>query len=137
MGKDLITDEKLREEVMATYAAYLKAFLSHDTATLNSLMRYPLAYIGDGKSRMFDTFPFDPAQMMAAKKMHSTIDADYEVVSVTDKKAHLVLHSATRIKKDGTPIEYVSGFYALTRTDAGWKFFALSDITVPAADALT
>jgi len=126
-------DEKLRDEVLATYAAYLEAFLAKDMPTLNSLMHYPLAYIGDGKSRMFDTFPFDPAGMMAAKQMHTTIDANYEVVFATAKKAHVILHSATRVKKDGTPIETVSGFYALTRTQAGWKFFALSDITVPAA----
>jgi hypothetical protein len=126
-------DENLKAEVLATYAAYLEAFLAKDLQTLNSMMQFPLAYIGNGKSRMFDTFPFDPAELMAAKQMHTTIDANYEVVFATDKKAHLILHSATRVKKDGTPIETVSGFYALTRTDAGWKFFALSDITVPAA----
>lgn len=125
-------DEKLKDEVLATYAAYLEAFLSKDVRTLDSLMQYPLAYIGNGKSRLFDTLPFDPAAMMAAKQMHTTIDANYEVVCATDKKAHVILHSATRVKKDGTPIETVSGFYALTRTEAGWKFFALSDITVPA-----
>ena len=129
----IITDEKLREEVMATYAAYLKAFLSHDTATLDSLMHYPLAYIGDGKVRMYDEFPFDPAKMMAAKLMVDTIDTDYEVISLTPKKAHLILHTGTRVRKDGSAIEKVAAFYALTRTDAGWKFFALSDITVPEA----
>ena len=126
-------DEKLKDEILATYAAYLEAFLSKDMQTLNSLMHYPLTYIGDGKSRMFDTFPFNPAAMMAAKQMHTTIDANYEVVFATEKKAHVILHSAIRVKKDGTPIETVSGFYALTRTATGWKFFALSDITVPAA----
>ncbi len=125
-------NEKLRDEVRATYAAYLEAFLAKDMQTLDSLMHYPLAYIGDGKTRLFDRFPFDPAEMMAAKQMHTTIDANYEVVFATDKKAHVILHSATRVKKDGTPIETVSGFYALTRTATGWKFFALSDITVPA-----
>ncbi len=127
-------DEKVKNEVLATYAAYLKAFLAKDMPTLDSLMHYPLAYIGNGKSRMFDTFPFNPAEMMAAKQMHTTIDANYEVVFATDKKAHLILHSATRVKVDGTPIETVSGFYALTKTETGWKFFALSDITVPAGE---
>lgn len=124
-------NEKVKNEVLATYAAYLEAFLAKDTQTLDSLMHYPLAYIGNGKSKMFDRFPFDPAAMMAAKQMHTTIDANYEVVFATDKKAHLILHSATRVKKDGAPIETVSGFYALTKTQTGWKFFALSDITVP------
>ncbi len=125
-------DAKLKNEVLAAYDAYLKAFLAKDLRALNGMMRFPLAYIGNGKVTMFDSFPFDPAEMMAAKQMHTTIGADYEVISVTDKKAHLILRGATRVKKDGTPIETVSGFYALTRTDAGWKFFALSDITIPA-----
>ena len=132
MPKNIITDEKLRDEVLAAYAVYLKAFLSNDMDTLNSMMIYPLAHIGNGRVRMYDTFPFNPAEMMAAKQMVSTIDTDYEVVSLTSKKAHLILHTGTRVRKDGTPIETVAAFYALTRTDTGWKFFALSDISVPA-----
>ncbi len=130
-------DEKLRDEVLATYAAYLEAFLSKDMQTLDSLMQYPIAFIGNGKTRLFDAFPINPAKMMAAKQMHTTIDANYEVVFATDKKAHLILHNAKRVKIDGTLIETVSAFYALTRTETGWKFFALSDMTVPAEDAPT
>lgn len=132
MTKNIITDEKLRDEVLATYAAYLKAFLSHDLETLNGMMIYPLAHIGNGKVRMYDRFPFDPAEMMAAKQMVNTVDTEYEVVSLTARKAHLILHSGTRVRKDGSPIETVAAFYALTRTDTGWKFFALSDISLPA-----
>jgi hypothetical protein len=36
------------------------------------------------------------------------------------------------MRADGSPIETVSAFYALTRTSSGWKFFAFSDITVAA-----
>lgn len=132
MTKNIITDEKLRDEVLATYAAYLKAFLSHDVETLNSMMIYPLAHIGNGKVRMHDTLPFDPVAVMAAKQMVDTVDTEVEVVSLTARKAHVILHSGTRIRKDGSPIETVAAFYALSRTDTGWKFFALSDISVPA-----
>ena len=132
MKKNIITDEKLRNEVLAAYDAYLKAFLSKDLTALNAMMQFPLAHIGNGKTRMHDTFPFDPSELMAAKQMVDTIDTEYEVVSVTDKKAHLILRTGTRVRRDGSPIETVAAFYALTRTDAGWKFFALSDITVPA-----
>jgi hypothetical protein len=38
------------------------------------------------------------------------------------------------VRADGSPIEVVSAFYALTRTPSGWKFFALSDITVAARE---
>ena len=68
---------------------------------------------------------------MAAKQWHDTKDFAYEVVSASADKAHLILRQATRIRADGSPIETVSAFYALTRTPSGWKFFAVSDITIP------
>lgn len=132
MTKNIITDEQLRDEVLATYAAYLKAFLTHDMETLNGMMQYPLAHIGNGRVRMYDSFPFNPAEVMAAKQMVDTIDTEVEVVSLTARKAHVILHTGTRVRADGSPIESVAAFYALTRTDTGWKFFALSDISVPA-----
>ena len=42
----------------------------------------------------------------------------------------MIVRKATHVRTDGSPIEVVSAFYALTRTPSGWKFFALSDITV-------
>jgi hypothetical protein len=47
-------------------------------------------------------------------------------------KAHLIVRQATRVRSDGSPIETVSAFYALTRGPSRWKFFAFSDITIPA-----
>jgi hypothetical protein len=41
------------------------------------------------------------------------------------------MRRAIRLRADGSPIEVVSAFYAPTRMAFGWKFFALSDITVP------
>jgi hypothetical protein len=69
---------------------------------------------------------------MAAKQWHDTKDSSYEVVLASATKAHVILRQATRIRADGSAIETVSAFYALTRTPSGWKFFALSDITIPA-----
>jgi hypothetical protein len=55
----------------------------------------------------------------------STLRARYVTLLVW--KAHMVLPHVTRVRVDGSPIEVVSAFYALTRTPSGWKFFALSD----------
>ena len=129
-------DEKIKEEVLATWAAYLSAFNANDLNAIDDLVQYPLAYIDNGRTTMVDTFPIKPAELKAAKQWHSTTDVSYEVVFASAEKAHVILRSATRVKIDGTPIEAVSGFYALTRTGSGWRFFALSDITVPAASPL-
>jgi hypothetical protein len=123
---------ELKQEVLATYAAYARAFLANDIPALDELIQYPLAYIRNGRTTLVDAYPIQPAALMAAKQWHSTKDLSYEVVFASPDKAHLILRSATRVRADGSPIETISGFYALTRTQAGWKFFAVSDITVPA-----
>ena len=71
------------------------------------------------------------AELMAAKQWHDTKDISYEVVFASANKAHVILRQATRVRADGSPIETVSCFYALIRTPSGWKFFAMSDITIP------
>ena len=125
-------DQKLREEVLATYAAFTDAFRANDVPALDKLIQYPLAYVGNGRVALVEAFPIQPAEMMAAKQWHDTKDLNPEVVFVSAEKAHMVVPHATRVRVDGSPIEVVSAFYALTRTPSGWKFFALSDITIPA-----
>jgi hypothetical protein len=125
-------DQELKEEVLATYAAYVKAFIANDVPALNELIQYPLAYVGNGRTTLVDTYPVQPAELMAAKQWHDTPDLKPEVVFASAEKAHVIVCSATRIRADGSPIEVVSAFYALTRTPSGWKFFAFSDITIPA-----
>ena len=118
-------------EVVRAYERYLEAFLADDIATIDSLVQYPLAYIGDGKVSMLDEYPIKPSALMAAKDWHTSIDMEYEVIGIGETKAHLVLKRGTRVRRDGSPIEQVFAFYAWTKTADGWKMFAVSDVTVP------
>lgn len=120
-----------KAEVIAAYERYLQAFLADDLAAIEALVQYPLAYIGDGKVSMLDQWPFKPSALRAAKRWHTSIDMAYEVIGISETKAHLVLKRCTRVRRDGSPIEDVFAFYAWTRTAEGWKMFALSDVTVP------
>jgi hypothetical protein len=43
-----------KAEVLEAYERYLKAFLADDIATIDGLVRYPLAYIGDGEVSKLD-----------------------------------------------------------------------------------
>jgi hypothetical protein len=125
-------DQELKGQVIATYTAYIDAFRANNVEALDKLIQYPLAYIGNGRVTMVVAYPVQPAELMAAKEWHDTKDINPEVVFLSAEKAHVIVRHATRVRVDGSPIEIVSAFYALTRTPAGWKFFALSDITVPA-----
>ena len=118
-------------EVVRAYERYLEAFLADDIATIDSLVQYPLAYIGDGKVSMLDEYPIKPSALMAAKDWHTSIDMEYEVIGIGETKAHLILKRGTRVRRDGSPIEQVFAFYAWTKTADGWKMFAVSDVTVP------
>jgi hypothetical protein len=115
-------------EVLAAYKKYLEAFLSNDMNGINALVLYPLAYVGDGVVKMFDEYPIKPSELMAQTGWRDTLNMQYEIVAVSDTKAHLILRSGTRVRADGSPIEEISGFYAWTRTTAGWKIFAISDV---------
>ena len=125
-------DQEMKVQVIATYQAYIDAFLANDVKALDKLIQYPFAHIGNGRVTSVKTYPVQLADLMAAKQWHDTKDIDPEVVFLSAEKAHVIVRHATRVRVDGSPIEVVSAFYALTRTPAGWKFFALSDITVTA-----
>jgi hypothetical protein len=120
-----------KAEIVRAYERYLEAFLADDIATIDSLVQYPLAYIGDGRVSMLDEYPIKPSALMAAKDWHTSIDMAYEVIGIGETKAHLVLKRGTRVRRDGSPIEQVFAFYAWTKTADGWKMFAVSDVTVP------
>jgi hypothetical protein len=120
-----------KAEVIQAYERYLRAFLADDVAAIDALVQYPLAYIADGKVSMLDAYPIKPSALMAAKGWHTSIDIEYEVIGISETKAHLILRRCTRVRRDGSPIEEVCAFYAWTRTAEGWKMFALSDVTIP------
>lgn len=124
-------DAATKQEIAATFVAYARAFRAADMAALDALMAYPIAYLGDGEVRMVSRYPVQPAELIARTGWHDTVDVDFEVVAASATKAHVILRRATRVRADGTPIEMISGFYALRRTPQGWRFFAVSDVTVP------
>jgi hypothetical protein len=116
--------QELNAQVIATYTAYIDAFRANDVEPLDKLIQYPLAYIGNGRVTMVENFPVQPAELMAAKQWHDTKDLNPEAVFLSAEKAHVIVRHATRVRDDGSPIEIVSAFYALTCRPAGWKICA-------------
>jgi len=114
-------------EVLVAYEQYLAYFLDNDMDGINSLVKFPITYIADGESKSLDAFPVTPKEMMENKKWDTTIDTETYVHGTNSTKGH-VISSGTRIRKDKSVIEKYTVFYAFTKTDNGWKMYAISDV---------
>ena len=115
------------KEVLKAYEEYLAYFLNNDMDGVNSLVKFPITSIADGESKLLDTFPVTPKEMMEIKQWDTTIDTETYVHGVNSKKGH-VISSGTRIRKDKSVIEKYTAFYAFTKTDKGWKMYAVSSV---------
>ena len=115
------------KEVLKAYEEYLAYFLNNDMDGVNSLVKFPITSIADGESKLLDAFPVTPKEMMENKQWDTTIDTETYVHGVNSKKGH-VIRSGTRIRKDKSVIEKYTAFYAFTKTDKGWKMYAVSSV---------
>lgn len=122
-------DRILRQEVAKAYQAYLSAFLASDMAAIDRVVKYPLAFIGNGEVKLVDAYPVRPDELKARTGWDHTTDNDFDIVTVSPSKAHVILRSAKRRRSDGSLIETISAFYAFTKTPDGWKMFAFSGVT--------
>ena len=119
--------ENKEKEVLKAYEQYLAYFLDNDMNGINSLVKFPITYIADGESKSLDAFPVTPKEMMENKLWDTTIDTETYVHGTNSTKGH-VISSGTRIRKDKSVIEKYTVFYAFTKTDNGWKMYAISDV---------
>ena len=119
--------EDNEKAVLKAYEEYLAYFLDNDMDGINSLVKFPITYIADGESKSLDAFPVTPKEMMENKQCDTTIDTDTYVHWTNSTKGH-VISSGTRIRKDKSVIEKYTVFYAFTKTDDGWKMYAISDV---------
>lgn len=121
--------EKHMKEVKDTYINYyVPGFSNNDMAMIDKIVKYPIAHIQNGSVSMHDSYPIDPQQLKVKKGWDHTSDWEFKVTAVNEKQAHAVASSIRR-RKDGSIIEYVDAFYAFTKTNEGWKMFAISDVT--------
>ena len=115
------------KEVLKAYEEYLAYFLNNNMDGVNSLVKFPITSIADGETKLLDAFPVTPKEMMENKQWDTTIDTETYVHGVNSKKGH-VISSGTRIRKDKSVIEKYTAFYAFTKTDKGWKMYAVSSV---------
>ena len=119
--------KKHEKEVLKVYKEYLTYFLDNDMDGVNSLVKFPITFIEDGESKLLDAFPVTPKEMMENKQWYTTIDTKTYVHGANSEKGHII-SSGTRIRKDKSVIEKYTAFYAFTKTDKGWKMYAVSSV---------
>ena len=119
--------ENNEKEVLRAYEKYLTYFLNNDMDGINSIVKFPITYIADGECKLFETFPVKPKEMMGSKQWHTTTNINTYTPGTNSTKAHII-SSGTRIRKDKSVIEKYTVFYAFTKTNDGWKMYAISDI---------
>tara|TARA_B100000212_G_C27009219_1_gene378342 strand:+ start:211 stop:414 length:204 start_codon:yes stop_codon:yes gene_type:complete len=64
---------------------------------------------------------------MENKQWDTKVDTETYVHGANSLKGH-VISNGTRIRKDKTIIEKHTVFNAFTKTDDGWKIYAISDV---------
>jgi hypothetical protein len=122
-----------RGDVLAAYQSYLDAFMASDEQAIRECVQWPCTFLGADRAESIDEFPYSPTDLKRQKDWATSVGLEIDVVAVSDVKAQVLLRHGERVRPDGTLIEEVSAFYALTKTANGWKIFAMSSIEFPAA----
>ena len=118
-------DLKLKQEVIDAYEKYLDAFKLGNQSAVNSCVTSPNYRIENGVIQTFEKFHTDLTKLKK-QGYKTTIAADYSVVAVDDKKAHLLLREALRIDDKDEPFQTISSFYILVKDNGSWKIMFAS-----------
>ncbi len=94
---------------------------------INSLVKFPITYISDGKSKLLDDFPVTPKEIIENKQWDTTIVTETYVYGINSTKDHVV-SCGTRVRKDKSVIEKYNAFYGFTKTNEGWKIYVISTV---------
>lgn len=118
--------DELAAEVIAVLESYQQAIETGTRDEIQAFVHLPVGYITEDDVQMRERYPFDPVKLREATGFHHG-KSDYDVVAIDETKAHIVI-TATRMRADDSPIEYVSAFYILQKRGGEWKIAAFSGI---------
>ena len=120
-----------RSDMLAVYHRNLDAFVASDEHVIRECMPWPWTSLGTLRAVSLDEFPRSIERLKSSRNWFTSLGLEFDVIAVTDLKAHVVLRNCERLQSDGTLIEEVSAFYASN----GWRIFAVSSIEMPPACA--
>jgi len=121
-----------RSEVFAVLQRYKEGFDEYDDEKVRDCFVWPCTALVNGNTITLTDPPVTIADMQKQKNWHRSINWEIDVIAASSTKAHVALRNVERLRPDGSLIECASGFYALIKTEEGWKIFAFSAIDFPA-----
>ncbi len=122
--------DELVAEVLDLLERYQQAIETGTRDEIQTMVHLPVGYITEDDVQMRERYPFDPVKLRAVTGFHHG-QSSYDVVAIDETKAHIVI-TATRMREDDSPIEYVSAFYILQKRGDEWKIAAFSGIRTEA-----
>lgn len=122
-----MNEESLKEQLLATYKVYMKGFKSNNIKLIDSIVKYPIAFLKNGIVEMFDNYPIDPKKLRTEKDWDHSKNWNFDILAINNHHAHAVA-SAIRCRADGSVIEHVHGFYAFIKINNLWKMYAFSEV---------
>lgn len=125
--KQNMSESILKEELLKTYDIYIEGFKKNDMSLINSIIKFPIAILKDGKIEMLDFYPINPKKLKIEKEWDHSTDWKFEITAINENNAHINA-SAIRRKVDGSYIEKVSAFYGFYKIESDWKMCSFSEI---------
>ncbi len=122
--------DELVGEVLDLLERYQRAIETGTRDEIQTMVHLPVGYITEDDVQMRERYPFDPVKLRAVTGFHHG-QSTYDVIAIDETKAHIVI-TATRMREDDSPIEYVSAFYILQKRGDEWKIAAFSGIRTEA-----
>ena len=122
--------DELVAEVLDLLERYQQAIETGTRDEIQTMVHLPVGYITEDDVQMRERYPFDPEKLRAVTGFHHG-KPSYDVIAIDETKAHIVI-TATRMREDDSPIEYVSAFYILQKRADEWKIAAFSGIRTEA-----
>ena len=122
--------DELVAEVLAVLQSYQTALETGTRDDMQAHVYLPVAYITEDDVQMRERYPLDPQKLRQMMGFHHG-KSEYDVMHIDETKAHVVI-TATRMREDDSPTEYIEAFYILQKRDETWKIAAFSGIRTAA-----
>ena len=108
-----------RSDVFAAIERYKQGFDEYDDEKIRDAFVWPHTLLANGTTTTLHEPLVTTAEIKATKNWARSINWEIDVIAASNTSAHVAVRNVERVRADGSLIECVSGFYALTKTDKG------------------